>query len=56
MTRPGKIPSQVGFEPGTLRSPGGCLSHLAIEAVDSSEGCGDGSEIMIMSMMMVMMI
>ena len=27
MTRPGKIPSQAGFEPGTFRSRDGRLNH-----------------------------
>ena len=27
MTRPGKIPSPAGFEPGIFRSPGGRLNH-----------------------------
>ena len=33
MTRPGKIPAQAGFEPGTFRSRGGRLNHQANEAV-----------------------
>ena len=32
MTRPRKIPSQAGFEPGTFRSRGGRLNHWANEA------------------------
>ena len=32
MTRPGKIPSQAGFEPRIFRSRGGRLNHLANEA------------------------
>ena len=30
---PEKIPPQAGFEPGTFRSRGGRLNHLANEAV-----------------------
>ena len=37
MTRPGKIPSQVGFEHRIFRSRGRCLNHLANGAV-----CGGG--------------
>ena len=33
MTRPGKIPSQAGFEPWIFRSRGGRLNHKANEAV-----------------------
>ena len=33
MTRPGKIPSQAGFEPRIFRSRGRRLNHLANEAV-----------------------
>ena len=33
MTRPGKIPSQAGFEPRAFRSRGGRLNHKASEAV-----------------------
>ena len=33
MTRPQKIPSQAGFEPGVFRSRGGRLIHEANEAV-----------------------
>ena len=32
MTRPGKIPSQAGFEPWIFASRGGLLNHLANEA------------------------
>ena len=38
MTRPGKIPSQVGFEPGFFRSRGGHLNHKANEAVRGKGG------------------
>ena len=37
MTRPGKIPSQAGFELRTLRFLGGRLNHLANEAVVSAD-------------------
>ena len=33
MTRPGKIPSQAGSEPGIFHSRGGRLNHSASEAV-----------------------
>ena len=33
MTRPGKIPSQLGFEPRIFRSRGGHLNHQVNEAV-----------------------
>ena len=33
MTRPGKIPSQAGFEPGIFHSRGGHLNDKASEAV-----------------------
>ena len=35
MTRPGKIPSQAGFELRTFRFRGGRLNHLANGAVDA---------------------
>ena len=38
MTRPGKIPSQAGFELRTFRFRGGRLNHLANEAVGGEEG------------------
>ena len=38
MTRPGKIPSQAGFEPRIFRFRGGRLYYQASEAV----GVGDG--------------
>ena len=37
MTRPGKIPSQAGFEPRIFRSRGGRLNHWAKEAVWTGE-------------------
>ena len=37
MTRPGKIPSQAGFELRTFRFRGGRLNHLAKEAVGQRE-------------------
>ena len=37
MTRPGKIPTQAGFEPGIFRCRGGRLNHLASEAVAAGE-------------------
>ena len=39
MIRPGKIPAQAGFEPGTFRSLGGRLNHLANEAVGVWRAC-----------------
>ena len=33
MTRPGKIPSQAGFEPRIIRSRGVHLNHLASEVM-----------------------
>ena len=37
MTRPGKIPPQVGFDPPTFRSRGGRFNHYANQAVDDRE-------------------
>ena len=37
MTRPGKIPSQVGFELRILRSRGGRLNHWANEALSGRQ-------------------
>ena len=46
-TRPGKIPSQAGFEPRIFRSRGGRLNHKANEA-DYSKGhfffCGNDQD------------
>ena len=42
---PEKIPSQAGFEPGTFRSRGGRLNHLANEAVCREDsGCSQVSK------------